>query len=197
MAEVKAAAASNGPLRPAYVLAGDETFFYERCRRAIVDSLIDPTLREFSLSDLDLAETSIFHVLDLAQTPSLMRRFQVIFVRNLKNLYTRGAKKEEFAALKDYFRSPNPQGRSHLCRRSSAYSSRPEADGPCRTKIVFERIRETLGDDCGLVELARVDDADAVRWLIATAESRGMKLDADAARELNRCPGCGHDAHCR
>src|SRR5271154_6193299 len=110
VAEIKSAAFSKGPLRPGYVLAGDEIFLYERCRRAVVDSLIDPTLREFSLSDLDLAETSIFHVLDLARTPSLMAPFQVIFVRNLKALYTRGAKKEEFAALKDYFRSPNPQG---------------------------------------------------------------------------------------
>jgi DNA polymerase III subunit delta len=183
VAEVKAAAASGGPLRPGYVFAGDETFQYERCRRAIVDSLIDPTLREFSLSDLDLAETSIFHILDLARTPSLMAPFQVIFVRNLKNLYTRGAKKDEFTALKNYFRSPNPQAvlifvADHL--RIPADLRRMELQDKDR----YERIRETLGDDCGLVELARVDEADAVRWLIATAESRQIKFDPDAAREL-------------
>jgi DNA polymerase-3 subunit delta len=183
VAEIKTAAASRAPLRAGYVFAGDEVFLYERCRRALVDSLIDPTLREFSLSDLDLAETSIFHVLDLARTPSLMAPFQVIFVRNLKTLYTRGAKKEEFAALKDYFRSPNPQAvlifvADHL--RLPADLRRMDMQDKDR----YERIRETLGDDCGLVELARVDEADAVRWLIATADSRGMKFDADAAREL-------------
>ena len=177
-AEVKA-----GRLRPGYVFAGDEIYLYERCRRVVIDSLIDPTLREFSLSDLDLAETSIFHVLDLARTPSLMAPFQVIFVRNLKNLYTRGAKKEEFAALKDYFRSPNPQAvlifvADHL--RIPADLRRMDL----QDKERFERIRETLGDDCGVVELARVDEADAVRWLLATAESREMKFDPDAAREL-------------
>jgi DNA polymerase III subunit delta len=178
VAEVKA-----GRLRPGYVLAGDEIYLYERCRRAVIDSLIDPSLREFSLSDLDLAETSIFHVLDLARTPSLMAPFQIIFVRNLKNLYTRGAKKEEFAALKDYFRSPNPQAllifvADHL--RIPADLRRMDL----QDKERFERIRETLGDDCGVVELARVDEADAVRWLLATAESREMKFDPDAAREL-------------
>ncbi len=183
VAEIKAAASSKGPLRPGYVLAGDEIFLYERCRRALIDSLIDPTLREFSLSDLDLAETSIFHVLDLARTPSLMAPFQVIFVKNLKNLFTRGAKKEEFAALKDYFRSPNPQAvlifvADHL--RLPADLRRMEL----QDKERYERIRETLGDECGLVELARVDEADAVRWLLATADSRGMKFDADAAKEL-------------
>src|SRR3984885_14574493 len=183
VAEVKAAAASAGQLRPGYVLAGDEIFLYERCRRAVVDLLIDPSLREFSLSDLDLAETSIFHVLDRARTPSLMAPFQVIFVKNLKNLYTRGAKKEEFAALKDYFRYPNPQAvlifvADHL--RLPADLRRMDM----QDKERYERIRETLGDDCAMVELARVDEGDAVRWLIATAESRGMKFEPDAAGEL-------------
>jgi DNA polymerase-3 subunit delta len=183
VAEVKSAAAAKGSLRPGYVLAGDEIFLYERCRRAVVDSLIDPTLREFSLSDLDLAETSIFHVLDLARTPSLMAPFQAIFVKNLKILYSRGAKKEEFAALKDYFRSPNPQAvlifvADHL--RLPADLRRMDLQDKDR----FERIRETLGDDCGVVELARVDEADAARWLIATAENRGTTFDADGAREL-------------
>jgi DNA polymerase III subunit delta len=70
---------------------------------------VPPDLRDFCLSDLDLASTSIFEVLDRAQTPSLMAPFQVIFVRNVRQLYTRGAKKDEFAALDRYFRSPNPQ----------------------------------------------------------------------------------------
>jgi len=38
-----------------------------------------------------------------------MAPFQLVFVRNVRQLYTRGAKKEEFAALDRYFRSPNPQ----------------------------------------------------------------------------------------
>lgn len=181
--EVKAAAAQTAKLKPGYVLAGDEIFLYERCRRAVVDLLIDPSLRDFSLSDLDLAETNIFNVLDLARTPSLMAPFQAIFVKNLKNLYTRGAKKEEFAALRDYFRSPNPQAvvifvADHL--RVPADLRRMDL----QDKERFERIRETLGDDCSIVELARVDEGDAARWIMATAEERGMKFEADAAREL-------------
>jgi DNA polymerase-3 subunit delta len=164
VAEIK-----SGRLRPGYVLVGDEIFLYERCRRAVIDTLLDPTLREFSLSDLDLAETNIFNVLDQAQTPSLMAPFQVIFVRNLKTLYTRGAKKEEFAALKDYFRSPNPQAvllfvADHL---------RLPAD-----------LRRMDMQDKDRYELARVDEADAARWVIATAETRDMKCEPDAAREL-------------
>jgi DNA polymerase III subunit delta len=183
VSELKAAAASNHALRPGYVLAGDEIFLYQRCRRALIDTFVDPTLREFSLSDLDLAEIDIFEVLDRARTPSLMAPFQVIFVRNLKNLYTRGAKKEEFAAIKDYFRSPNPQAvLIFLADHLRLPSDLRRMD--LQDKERFERIRETLGDDCGIVELPRVDEADAVRWLLAAAESRDMKFDPDAAREL-------------
>jgi DNA polymerase III subunit delta len=183
VADVKA-----NTLRPGYVLAGDEIYLYERCRRAVIEALVDPSLREFSLSDLDLAEISIFEVLDRARTPSLMAPFQVLFVKNLKNLYTRGAKKEEFAALRDYFRSPNPQAvllfiADHL--RLPADLRRMDM----QDKERFERIRETLGDDCGIIELPRVDENDAIRWLMANAESRGVKFDPDAARELTDALG--------
>ena len=109
VAEIEAAAAGNGKLRPGYVLAGDEIFLLDRCRAAVLKAFVPADLRDFCLSDLDLASTSIFEVLDRAQTPSLMAPFQVIFVRNVRQLYTRGAKKEEFAALDRYFQSPNPQ----------------------------------------------------------------------------------------
>lgn len=94
-AQIEAAAAGKGQLQPGYVLAGDEVFLLDRCRAAVLKAFVPAELRDFCLSDLDLSETSIFEVLDRAQTPSLMAPFQVIFVRNVRTLYTRGAKKEE------------------------------------------------------------------------------------------------------
>jgi len=170
--------------RPGYVLLGDEIFLYERCRRGVLSILLpDPGQRDFCLHDLDLAETSIFEILDRAQTPSLMAPFQLFFIRGLKNLYTRGTKKEEFAAIDAYFRSPNPQAllifvADHL--RIPTDLRRMDMQDKDR----YERIRETLGDGCGLVELARVDEADAVRWIQETAQASGIKFDPDAAREL-------------
>ena len=86
VAEMEAAAAGTGPLRPGYVLAGDEVFLLDRCRKAVLKGFVPPDLRDYCLSELDLAGTSIFEVLDRAQTPSLMAPFQVIFVRNVKQL---------------------------------------------------------------------------------------------------------------
>ena len=96
-------------MRPGYVLIGDEAFLYQRCRNGVLAKLAPPDQREFCLHDLDLADTTIFDILDRAQTPSLMAPFQVFFVRNLKTLYGRGSKKEEFTAIDAYFRRPNPQ----------------------------------------------------------------------------------------
>jgi DNA polymerase-3 subunit delta len=183
VAEIEAVGAGNGPLRAGYVLAGDETFLLDRCRSVVLKTFVPPDLKDFCLSDLDLAGTPIFEVLDRAQTPSLMAPFQVIFVRNVRQLYTRGAKKDEFAALERYFRSPNPQALLIFVAdflRISADSRRMEMDDKNR----FERLTETLGEHCGMVELARVNEEDAMRWTTTTAQEGGAKMDADAAREL-------------
>jgi len=170
-------------LRAGYVLVGDDVFLYERCRRAVLDTLVPVDLRDFCLSDIDLAETNIFEALDRAQTPSLMAPFQVLFIRNLKALYTRGAKKEEFAALEAYFRSPNPQALVIFVADHLRIPSDPRRMD-MQDKDRYERIRETLGDWCGLVELARVDEADALKWIAAEAKRREVVVDQDAAREL-------------
>jgi len=183
VAEIEAAAAGKGPLRPGYVLAGDEIFLLERCRRAVLKAYVPEELRDYCLSDLDLSSTSIFEVLDRAQTPSLMAPFQVIFIRGVKQLYTRGAKKEEFAALARYFRSPNPQA---LLVFIADFISIP--NDPKRMdmddKNRFERLTETLGEHCGMIELARVSEDDAMRWVAATAQEQKMRVDQDAARQL-------------
>ena len=170
-------------LRPGYVLAGDEAFLYQRCRNGVLAALAPADQRDFCLHDLDLGDTSIFEVLDRAQTPSLMVPFQVLFVRNLKTLYGRGSKKEEFAAIDAYFRRPNPQAlvlfvADHLTIPTDLRRM------DMTDKERFERIRETLGEWCGMVELARVEEGDAVRWLMAEAGARGVAIDPEAAREL-------------
>ncbi|MGO9434506.1 MAG: DNA polymerase III subunit delta [Terracidiphilus sp.] len=183
VAEIEDAASGKGPLRPGYVLAGDEAFLLDRCRAALLKAFVPQDLRDFCLSDLDLASSTIFEVLDRAQTPSLMAPFQVVFVRNVRLLYTRGAKKEEFAALDRYFRSPNPQALLVFVAdflRISSDARRMEMDDKNR----FERLSETLGEHCGIVELARVSDEDAMRWVVAKAQDESTRMDPDAAREL-------------
>ncbi|MBZ5629329.1 MAG: DNA polymerase III subunit delta [Acidobacteriia bacterium] len=170
-------------LKPAYLLAGDEAFFRKHCREAVLKHLVQPELRDFSLHEFDLAETPLIEILDAARTPSLMAPFQVFFIRGVKALYTRGSHDAEFKAIEDYVANPNPDAllifvADHI--NIPADVRRMELTDRDR----YERIRETLGQYCGIVELARVEEGDAVRWAIETAASEGVKVDNDAAREL-------------
>ena len=170
-------------MRCAYVLIGDEVFFRDRCRAAVVQHLISPDLREFSLYDVDLSDASITEILDRAQTPSLMAPFQVFFIRGVKNLYSRGSHKEEFAAIEAYCKDPNPNAllifvADHIS--IPADTRRMEMQDKDR----YERIRETLGDFCGIIELGRVDEGDGIRWVMESAQARDVKIEQEAAREL-------------
>jgi DNA polymerase-3 subunit delta len=170
-------------LQPAYVLVGDEAFFRRRCRDAILKHLVPQELREFSLYEFDLAETDLGEILDRARTPSLMAPFQVFFIRGVKALYGRGSHQEDFAIIGQYVKNPNPDA---LLIFIADHISIP-ADVrrmEMQDKERFERIRETLGEFCGMVELARVEEGDAVRWTVESAAAQEVKIDSDAAREL-------------
>jgi DNA polymerase III subunit delta len=174
---------AGGKLRPAYVLIGDEVFFRDRCRAAVLQHLVPSELREFSLNDVDLSETSLGEILDRARTPSLMSPFQVFFIRNVKQLYGRGSHQAEFDAIGAYCKDPNPAAllvfvADHISIPADV--RRMEMQDRDR----YDRIRETLGEYCGMVELARVEEADGMRWIVDQAQKEGVKVDQDAAREL-------------
>jgi len=170
-------------LKPGYLFIGDEAFFRKRCRDAVLRFLVPPDMREFALYDFDLAETEIFEVLDRARTPSLMAPFQVFFVRGVKELYGRGSHEKEFEAINDYFNNPNPDA---LIIFVADHVSIP-AD-PRRMELTdrdrYERIKETLGEYCDVIALARVEEGEAVKWLTEQAAQESVRVDAEAAREL-------------
>src|SRR3954466_4941613 len=170
-------------LRAAYVFVGDEAFFRKRFRDAILEHLVPADLRDFSLFEFDLAETDLAEILDRARTPSLMAPFQVFFVRGVKNLFGRGSNEEKLAAIEEYCKNPNPDA---LIVFVADHISIP-ADVrrmEMQDKERYQRIRETMGQYCGMVELARVEEGEAVRWITDYCTSRDVKIDADGAREL-------------
>src|SRR5579863_542074 len=170
-------------LKPAYVFVGDEVFFRKRCREAILEHLVPADLREFSLFEFDLAETDLAEILDRARTPSLMAPFQVFFVRGVKNLFGRGSNEEKLAAIEQYCKDPNPDAvlifvADHISIPADARKME------LTDRERYERIRETLGGFCAIVELARVEESEAVRWIGEYCATRQVKIDVAASREL-------------
>ena len=170
-------------LRPVYVFVGDEAFFRKQCREAILKYLVPSDLREFSIFDFDLSETDLAEVLDRARTPSLMAPFQVFFIRGVKNLFGRGSNEDKLKAIEEYAKDPNPD--AVLIFVADHVSIPADARRIDLTdKERYERIRETLGRFCAIVELGRVEEGDAVRWIQEYCSTREVKIEADAAREL-------------
>ncbi|HVZ19052.1 MAG TPA: DNA polymerase III subunit delta [Terriglobales bacterium] len=169
--------------KPLYLFIGDEAFFRKRCREAVLSFLIPGDMREFSLYDFDLGETELMEVLDRARTPSLMAPFQVFFVRGVKELYGRGSHDAEFDAIKAYAENPNPDAMVIFVADHVSIPSDPrKMDMTDRDR--YGRIKETLGEFCETIELARVEEGEAVKWITDQAGNEGVKVDTDAAREL-------------
>ena len=174
---------SSGKTKPGYVFIGDEAFFRRQCRDALLQHLIPAGMREFSFFEYDLEQVDVQEVLDRARTPSLMAPFQVFLVRNVKALYGRGKHDAEFEAVEAYFKNPNPDAliifvADHIAIPADA--RRMEMTDKDR----YDRIRETLGAHCTVIEFARVEEGEAVRWVNEKAAAEQVKIDVDAAREL-------------
>src|SRR6185369_4601925 len=164
-------------LRPAYVFVGDEVFFRKRCREAILEHLVPPELRDFSLFDFDLAETDLAEALDRARTPSLMAPFQVFFVKGVKTLFGRGSHEDKLNAIEQYCKDPNPDAvLIFIADHISIPADARRMD--MQDKERYERIREEMGSYCGIVELSRVEEGEAVRWITDYCVTPDMKIDA-------------------
>ena len=170
-------------LRPAYVFVGDEAFFRKRCRDAVLRHLIPSDMRDFSLYDFDLGDVYLAEILDRARTPSLMAPFQVFFVRGVKELYGRGSHEAEFTAIREYVENPNPDAILIFVADHISIPSDPRRM-EMTDRDRYERIRDTLGEFCTIIELARVEESEAVRWINDTAANENVKVDSDAAREM-------------
>jgi DNA polymerase III subunit delta len=170
-------------MKPGYVFIGDEAFFRRQCRDAVLQHLIPQGMREFAFYEMDLDNVEVQEALNRARTPSLMAPFQVFFIRGVKALYGRGKHDAEFAAIELYFKNPNPDA---LIIFIADHISIP-ADVrrmEMTDKERYERIRETLGEWCQVIEFARVDESEATKWLADQAATEDVKIDQDAAREM-------------
>src|SRR5689334_23772086 len=146
-AEKFASDVAGRKLRPGYVLIGDEVFFRDQCRQALLQHLVPADLRDFSLHDLDLSQVSVAEVLDRARTPSLMAPFQVFFVRGVKELYGRGSHEAEFTAIREYVENPNPDAILIFIADHISIPSDPRRM-EMTDRDRYERIRDTLGEFC-------------------------------------------------
>lgn len=183
-------------IRPAYLLVGNEMFFHDRFRSALVSLLAPSDLREYSLFDEDLATTPLDDILTRARNASLMAPVQLFFIRNVKDLFGRGGSGEESTGrgskrkhgnfpenLQTYVREAPPSSvlvfiADHIHLPADTRRISLEDKGK------LKRIEETIGVCAEMLQCARVPERQGAQIAAELAGEHGMRIENEAAQLL-------------
>ncbi len=169
-------------LAPAYLFLGPDTYWRDRCRRALLDQALGGTEREEGLTRFGLNEVTLAEVIDDARSLSLFAPRRVIVVSHAENALPRqkatgeddseGGKEGGAELLAAYLRDPSPD--VALLFDCSRFGF----DGDDKKKL--ERVREFYGAIGDAVELRHADAAEARAEGAALAKAAGLQMDRAA-----------------
>jgi DNA polymerase-3 subunit delta len=169
-------------IAPAYLFLGAEAYQGRRCREALLDAVLGADGRENGLTQYDLSETSLAHVVDDARSLSLFAAQRVIRVSNPEAALPRQRPEEEDDAggagsmgageLAAYLKDPSP-GVVLLFE-----ASRFEYEGEEKKKL--ERVRKFYSAVSETIELERysMDEARAEAQVLARRAAVAIEADA-------------------
>lgn len=185
-------------LRPIYTLVGDELYLRDRFRAGLLE-LLEPEARDFAIVDEDLAITPLEDILDCARTPSLMAPRQMFFLRNARELFSRGS------AADDTGKAPAGK-KKHGDFPDNLKRFAESSDTPPAAVLVFyadhvhlpadrqrigledkgrlQRLEATLGAVGKLEYCAQATEAQAAATAQAMALRLGAELPPESARLL-------------
>jgi len=194
-------ALSRQSLRPAYALVGDELFFRDRFRSALLTLLVPPELREFSVFEEDLVLSPLDDILDRARNSSLMAPVQVFFIRNARDLFARGGGEAAGKAkpkagrgsqrkhgdfpdnLAAYVRDPNPGSVLVFIADHLHLPVNPRAIS-MEDRSRLERIQATVGVHCELLLCSRLPEQKSRSLVAELAGEQQVTVEDDAAELL-------------
>lgn len=184
------------PLRPVYTLVGDESYVRDQFRAALWQQIPEVT-REFGWVEDDLGETPLEAILDGARNPSLMAPVQVFWLRNARELFSRGG-----GSAEDGEAAPAAGKKKHGDFPANVQAFAAQAAEPVSAVLVFiadhvhlpaerarmaledksrmQRLEATLGQAGPLIPCAQPSASQAA----ALAQQMAAALDCTLTREL-------------
>ncbi|MFN0167008.1 MAG: DNA polymerase III subunit delta [Bryobacteraceae bacterium] len=169
-------------LAPAYLFLGPDTYWRDRCRRALLDQALTEEEREEGLTRHGLNEVSLMEVIDDARSLSLFASRRLILVSQAESALPRtkasddedseGGREGGAEALAAYLRDPSPG--VVLLFDCSRYGF----EGDDKKKL--ERVREFYKTIPDAVELRHADTAEARAEAAAMAKAAGIEIDRAA-----------------
>lgn len=177
----------QGP--PAVCLfVGAEAYLRDRCRRALLERVLPPELREAGYTRHDLEEVSLAAVLDDARSLSLFAPRRLIWVSSAEALLGRAARREgrkepdeTLTLLERYVSRPSPG--VVLVFEAGRYDY--EGEGKKR----LERLQEALSFIRDQVVLARLEVNEARRLAAELSAAAGLRLGRQELAALVEATG--------
>jgi len=171
-----------GDIAPGYLLLGPETFFRDRCRKALRTAILgdDPAAVEEGLVEIDLKDDSIARLIDETRTLSLFAGSRLIIGRNAEAALPKGRGKTKGDAadqLADYFRDPTPGVTVLFEATKLDPAERDDKANIDRVAKFYRAVPET-------VELDRMSANEAVKACAYLAKQLQLDIENDLIAEL-------------
>lgn len=180
----------KGELSPGYALLGNEHYFRDALRAAIVKAIFGdnpPSGEDDALVEVDLASQPIEVLLDEAKALSLFSRERLILARNAEAALPsgRGGKKADpnAAALQAYFANPTPGVVIVIEAPKWDWAERDE-------KSKLERAAKFFAAFPTVVELRKMAPGEAGKAAASIAKKLKLSIGADMLAELADMLAC-------
>ncbi len=181
-----------------YLFLGQEAYQRERCRRALIESVLSPENRESGFVRHDLSEISLAAAMDDARSLSLFATERVIWLASAEAALPRGEADAETPELASYVKEPTPgtvvvveasrfdfagDDKSKLERVQKFYSAIPHQVefhhySPDTARSMAQALAKQAGLQLGLAELALLLEATAGDVARIAVEIEKLKLFA-------------------
>jgi DNA polymerase-3 subunit delta len=173
---------AKGPSAAGYLFLGNEQYNRDRCRRALVQSVLGNANADETegLTHFDLSEHSIYDLLDDARTLSLFATSRVIVGANAESALPRRIVSKagpEIEALRKYF--ADPTSGVVILFEATRYDSSDRDD---KTKI--ERVARFFAPVPERVELDRLSPRDVLSDAQTLAKRLELNIDSKALADL-------------
>src|SRR5439155_11383989 len=162
----------NAKLDPHYFFHSPDPYLLDQTRQLLIRRIQDDLKEEIHLIKVDLEETPVDSILNVARNLTLFARRQMIQVKGFMKLRENQGKK-----LEEYLRNP--------CEPTVLLFLAGDLTREDREKKIFK----ILESRTRMIEISALDENEVRRWIGSRFKLSGLSIEADAVTFLQESQG--------